>query len=73
MRDGLTKGHCGATTPASGFQNPGPTGITGTTDIEVLEGLSLDEEIVTGPYQALRTIQDNAKIKVETPAAEKKP
>ena len=44
---------------------PVKTGITGTTDIEVLEGLSEKEKIVTGPYQALRTIEDNQRIKLE--------
>jgi HlyD family secretion protein len=29
------------------------TGITGTTDIEILEGLTEKERIVTGPYQVL--------------------
>ncbi len=51
---------------------PVKTGITGTTDIEVLEGLAIDEEIVTGPYQSLRTIQDNAKIKIDQASTEKK-
>jgi HlyD family secretion protein len=49
---------------------PVKTGITGTTDIEVLEGLSEKEKIVTGPYQVLRTLEDNKKIKIEE--AEKK-
>ena len=46
------------------------TGITGTTDIEILEGLSEKEKIVTGPYQVLRELEDNKKVKVE--AAEEK-
>jgi HlyD family secretion protein len=41
------------------------TGITGTTDIELLDGLTENEEIVTGPYQVLRTLKDNTRIKVE--------
>jgi HlyD family secretion protein len=41
------------------------TGITGTTDIEILEGLSEKEKIVTGPYQVLRTLEDNKRIKPE--------
>jgi len=45
--------------------HPVKTGITGTTDIEIVEGLTTDDEIVTGPYQVLRTIQDNARVKVE--------
>jgi HlyD family secretion protein len=50
---------------------PVKTGITGTTDIEVLDGLSTEDEIVTGPYQSLRTIEENARVKVDT--TEKKP
>jgi HlyD family secretion protein len=42
------------------------TGITGTTDIEILEGLSENEQIVTGTYQVLRTLKDNTRIKIET-------
>lgn len=41
------------------------TGITGTTDIEVLDGLSEGETVVTGPYQVLRTLQDKARIKID--------
>jgi HlyD family secretion protein len=40
------------------------TGITGTTDIEILEGLTEKEKIATGPYQALRSLEDNKRIKV---------
>jgi HlyD family secretion protein len=41
------------------------TGITGTTDIEALDGLVENEEIVIGPYQVLRTLKDNTRIKIE--------
>ncbi|PYS55462.1 MAG: secretion protein HlyD [Acidobacteria bacterium] len=44
---------------------PVKTGITGTTDIELLEGAAENDEIVTGPYQVLRTIKDNTRIKVQ--------
>ena len=44
---------------------PVKTGITGTTDIEVLEGAAERDEIVTGPYQVLRTIKDNTRIRVQ--------
>jgi HlyD family secretion protein len=44
---------------------PVKTGITGTTDIEILEGLAEKDKIVTGPYQVLRTLEDNKKIKIE--------
>jgi HlyD family secretion protein len=46
------------------FFQPVKTGIVGTTDIELVEGLKQNEEIVTGSYQVLRTLQNNAKIKV---------
>ena len=41
------------------------TGIVGTTDIEITEGLSEGEEIVTGSFQALRTLQENARVRIE--------
>jgi HlyD family secretion protein len=47
------------------------TGITGATDIEVLSGLGESDEIVTGTYQVIRTIANEAQVKVDnkTPAA----
>jgi len=47
------------------------TGITGTTDIEVLKGLKEGDEIVTGSYRVLRTLRHNAKIKVDNKAPKK--
>ena len=44
---------------------PVKTGITGTTDTEVLEGVVEGDPIVTGPYQVLRTIKDNTRTKVQ--------
>ena len=41
------------------------TGIVGATDIEVLEGISDNEEIVIGTFQVLRTLKDNTRIKTE--------
>jgi HlyD family secretion protein len=41
------------------------TGITGATDIEVLNGLKEGDEIVTGSYQVIRTIRNEAKVKVD--------
>ena len=41
------------------------TGIIGTTDIEILDGLTDDDEIVTGSYRVLRTLEDEVRIKVE--------
>ncbi len=44
---------------------PVKTGIMGTTDIEILEGVAENDDVVTGPYQVLRTLKDNTRIKIE--------
>ena len=41
------------------------TGITGATDIEVLDGLKNGEEIVTGTYQVIRTLKNDTSVKVD--------
>ncbi len=41
------------------------TGITGATDIEVLSGLKEGDQIVTGTYQVIRTIRNDAQVKVD--------
>jgi HlyD family secretion protein len=41
------------------------TGITGATDIEVTNGLKDGEEIVTGSYQVIRTLRNEAQVKVD--------
>ncbi|MCX6587011.1 MAG: efflux RND transporter periplasmic adaptor subunit [Acidobacteria bacterium] len=41
------------------------SGITGITDIEVLSGLNEGEEIITGSYKVIRTLRNEAKIKVD--------
>ena len=41
------------------------TGITGSTDIEVLSGLDQGEEIVIGGYQAVRTMRNGARVKID--------
>src|SRR5213594_2696725 len=47
------------------FFRPVKTGITGTTDIEIIEGLTESDQIVMGPYQVLRTLADNARVKIQ--------
>ena len=44
------------------------TGITGATDIEVLSGLNDGDQIVTGSYQVIRTIRNEAQVKVDNKA-----
>jgi HlyD family secretion protein len=49
------------------------TGITGESEIEVLENLKEGEEIVSGSFQTLRTIKDGTVIKIDNkPQFEKK-
>jgi len=45
---------------------PVTTGITGATDIEVLNGLKENDEIVTGPYKTLRGLKDGSLVKRDT-------
>jgi HlyD family secretion protein len=47
------------------------TGITGATDIEVLDGVEEDEEIITGSYKVIRTIRNEARVKVDNKAPTK--
>ncbi len=44
------------------------TGITGATDIEVLGGINEGDEIVTGSYKVIRTLNNNARVKVDNKA-----
>jgi HlyD family secretion protein len=48
---------------------PVTTGITGTTDIEVLSGLKAGDEIVTGHYKILRTLKSGVAIKRDNSVA----
>lgn len=41
------------------------TGITGATDIEVLSGLGESDQIVTGSYKVIRTLRNEARVKVD--------
>jgi HlyD family secretion protein len=42
---------------------PVSTGVTGSTDIEVLSGLKQGDEIVTGRYQILRALKSGTPVK----------
>jgi HlyD family secretion protein len=44
------------------------TGITGATDIEILSGLNEGDRIVTGSFKVIRTLRNQARIKIENPA-----
>ena len=47
---------------------PVQTGITGTNDIEVLNGAKEGDEIVTGSYKVLRTLRPRTSVKVDNSA-----
>ena len=47
---------------------PVKTGIMGTMNVEVLSGLKPGQEIVTGSYQVLRTLKNDARVKVDNSA-----
>ena len=49
------------------------TGISGATDIEVISGLAEGDQIVTGPYQVIRTIKNGAIVKIDNKPATPKP
>ncbi|HKT36418.1 MAG TPA: efflux RND transporter periplasmic adaptor subunit [Nitrospira sp.] len=44
---------------------PVKTGITGTTNIEVTDGLKAGDQIVIGSYQVLRTLKPGATVKID--------
>jgi HlyD family secretion protein len=50
---------------------PVATGITGTTDIEVLDGLKEGDEVVTGSYKILRTLRPGTGVKIDNTVPKK--
>jgi len=44
------------------------TGITGATDIEVVKGLNDGDEIITGSYKVIRTLRNQATVKIDNKA-----
>jgi HlyD family secretion protein len=44
---------------------PVTTGIMGSTDIEVVNGLTADSQIITGNYNTLRTLKPYARVKID--------
>jgi HlyD family secretion protein len=50
---------------------PVSTGIAGTTDIEVVDGLKEGDEIVTGSYKVLRTMRPGVNVKIDNTAPKK--
>jgi HlyD family secretion protein len=50
---------------------PVATGITGTTDIEVLDGLKEGDEVITGSYKVLRTLKPGSGVKIDNTVPKK--
>ena len=50
---------------------PVTTGITGTSDIEVVNGLSDGDEVITGSYKVLRTLRSGSSVKIDNSVPKK--
>jgi HlyD family secretion protein len=50
---------------------PVTTGIAGTSDLEVLTGLSEGDEVITGSYKILRTLRSGSSVKVDNSTPKK--
>jgi len=50
---------------------PVETGVSGTTDIEVLKGLQEGDEVITGSYKVLRTLKPGTSVKIDNSAPKK--
>jgi HlyD family secretion protein len=50
---------------------PVETGVSGTTDIEVLKGVQDGDEVITGSYKVLRTLKPGTNVKIDNSAPKK--
>jgi HlyD family secretion protein len=50
---------------------PVTTGITGASDVEVVNGLSEDDEVITGSYKVLRTLRSGSSVKIDNSVPKK--
>jgi HlyD family secretion protein len=50
---------------------PVTTGIAGTSDIEVLNGLNEGDEVITGSYKVLRTLRSGSSVKIDNSVPKK--
>lgn len=53
-------------------QRPVRSGISDETHVEILEGLKAGDQVVTGPYRALRDLKDGEAVKISSPEDEAK-
>jgi HlyD family secretion protein len=50
------------------------TGISGTLEVEAVDGIAENDEIVVGPYQLIRTLRSGTQVTVDkAPAAPSQP
>jgi len=47
------------------------TGIAGTSDIEVTDGLKEGDEVITGSYKVLRTLRSGSGVKIDNSVPKK--
>jgi HlyD family secretion protein len=50
---------------------PVETGVSGTTDVEVLKGVRDGDEVITGSYKVLRTLKPGTSVKIDNSAPKK--
>ena len=50
---------------------PVTTGIAGTSNIEVIDGLKEGDEVITGSYKVLRTLRSGSGVKIDNSAPKK--
>src|SRR5271165_1409926 len=50
---------------------PVDTGISGTSDIEIVKGLQEGDEVITGSYKVLRTVKPGTSVKIDNSAPKK--
>src|ERR1700691_787602 len=50
---------------------PVTTGITGTNDIEVVNGLNEGDQVITGSYKILRTLRSGSSVKIDNSVPKK--
>lgn len=50
---------------------PVETGIAGTTDIEITQGLQEGDEVITGSYKVLRTLKPGTSVKIDNSTPKK--
>jgi HlyD family secretion protein len=50
---------------------PVDTGISGTTDIEIVKGVQEGDEVITGSYKVLRTLKPGTSVKIDNSTPKK--